>query len=380
MRVLLGVSGSVAAHKGLILGRLLKKRGHEVKVILTRAAEEFVRALAFESLVGETFTEGDFFRGALHVELAQWAELPVLAPATARTLAKLRTALAEDLLSATFLLKGPPGVIVPAMHTGLWLNPAVQEAVRWLERAGYKVVEPVEGDLSQGRGLGRMPEPEELLPLVEAWEGVFGALKGRAVIVAYGPTAEPLDPVRLITNRSSGKLGVELCRAFKWAGAKVLAVAGFGAPPCPADELVRAETTEEMARAVAERAPGVDVLVMAAAVADFRPAEVSQKKLRRAEGLTLRLLPTQDILASVEVKGLKVGFALGSREELLERAREKLLEKGADLVVANPPEAMGADEAEFWLVDRGGVRPLGRLSKPQLAVALLKEVAERLEG
>ncbi len=321
MRVLLGVSGSVAAHKGLLLGRLLRKRGHEVKVILTRAAEEFVKPLAFKSLVGETYTDGDFFGGALHVELAEWAELPVLAPATARSLAKLRAGLAEDLLSATFLLKGPPGIIVPAMHTGLWLNPAVQEAAYWLRRVGYQVVDPVEGDLSVGKGLGRMPEPEELVPLVEAWEGVFGVLKGKRALVAYGPTAEPLDPVRVITNRSSGKLGVEVCRALKWAGAEVRAVAGFSAPPAPADELVRAETAEEMALALAERAPEADVLVMAAAVADFKPAERFPEKLKRSGELTLRLVPTEDILASLNVKGLKVGFALAERERLLESAR-----------------------------------------------------------
>ena len=370
----------MAAHRGLEAARLVAKAGHEVRCILTRNATEFVRPLAFRALVGETYTDDDFFTGTLHIELSAWSECRVVAPATANIMAKVARGIADDLLSTTLLAAGPPVIFVPGMHESMWLSPATQENARVLTFQGHLIMEPVTGDLSAGRGAGRMRSPEEIAGYVNEWARVAGSLRGKRVLVAYGPTAEPIDPVRVITNLSSGRMGVEICRAAKAAGAFVTAVRGPGAPGAPAHDSYSITTALELGELMAKLVPEHSIVIMASAVADFRPTKVSGRKIRRRGSLRIETESTPDILAGLPRKRgqVFVGFCLSDERGLLDEARAKMASKNLDLVVANDLSSPGADQAHFLLIGKEKTADLGVVSKAQAAFALIREIAEIL--
>ncbi len=377
MRVLFGVTGSVAAHRGLEAARLLAKAGHTVRCILTRNATEFVRPLAFKALVGDTYTDDDFFSGTLHIELSSWSDCRVVAPATANIMAKIARGIADDLLSTTLLAAGPPIIFVPGMHESMWLSPATQENISLLTNQGHLVMEPVAGDLSSGRGIGRMRSPEEIVAYIEDWAGVVDSLKGKRLLVAYGPTAEPLDPVRVITNLSSGTMGVEICRAARAARAFVTAVRGPGALPAPAHESFVIKTAQELQDLLVGIVPDHDVIVMASAVADFRPRRVSGEKVERKGSLRVDLEPTPDILAGLPRRRgqVFVGFCLAEERGLLENAKVKMRVKKVDIIVANDISSPGSDRAHFFLIGKKKITDLGVVSKARAAFAVIREIA-----
>jgi phosphopantothenoylcysteine decarboxylase/phosphopantothenate--cysteine ligase len=377
--VVLGVTGGIAAYKAAALCSQLVKAGALVDVILTQAAAEFVAPLTFQALthrpvVTEMFSllaETDIG----HVSLAKRADLLVIAPATANTIAKLAAGMADNMLTTTVLATQAPILLAPAMESQMWANPLTQANLERLRQArGVALVGPAEGRLASGAsGVGRMAEPEEILDAACWALGQEGPLKGRRVLVTAGGTREPLDPIRFLGNRSSGKMGYSLARAARDRGARVTLISTAEEPAPYGTRLVPVETAAEMHRAVLEALPETEVLLMAAAVADYRPAEVAQQKIRKGErGLVLELERTDDILAHVATlrRGdqVVVGFA-AETENLLENAREKLSVKRLDLIVANDARlAMGAAASQVTLVGAdGGAEVLPLMSKDEVA-------------
>jgi phosphopantothenoylcysteine decarboxylase/phosphopantothenate--cysteine ligase len=376
-RILLGVTGGVAAYKSVYLARRLVETGAEVRTVMTRSALRFVGAQSFSAVTGHP-AESRLFSGRTaipHTELARWVEAVVVAPATAKLLAKLAHGLSDDLLTTTLLATKAPVLLAPAMHTEMWEHPATRRNVARLEEDGYTLVGPAIGDLAGGdEGTGRMVEPEEIVAALAVM--LRGDLEGWRVLVAAGGTREPIDPVRYLGNRSSGKMGHAIAAVAARRGAQVTLVTS-AAPPPAGVEVVSVETAAEMYEAVLSRAAHHDVLVMAAAVADFRPKEPSGEKLRRAAGPPeLILEPTPDILSEVTGRAERpfvVGFAaeFGSLTEAVDKARAKRV----DLLVANDvsqeDSGFGSDTNQVTLiVPGGGAEPWPLLSK--------REVAQRL--
>ncbi|MDF1597605.1 MAG: bifunctional phosphopantothenoylcysteine decarboxylase/phosphopantothenate--cysteine ligase CoaBC [Acidimicrobiia bacterium] len=337
-RILLAVTGGIAAFKAVYLARRLVERGADLEVIMTESALRFVGEQTFAAVAGKPVNI-DLFgtdRVSPHTELGRWAELIVVAPATAASLAKLAAGLSDDLLSATLLATAAPVLLAPAMHTEMWEHPATQRNVTQLIQDGHRLIGPTVGSLAGGdEGAGRMVEPDEV---VEAIEAAFaGPLTGWRVLISAGGTREPIDPVRYVGNRSSGKMGYAIAESAVARGAEVLLVTSSHLPLPAGVESFPVETAEEMADQVWRLAPTVDVAVLAAAVADFRPVAQLDSKLRRAEGIPeLILEPTPDILAGVtqlSKRPLVVGFAAETGS--LEGARRKVTDKGVDLLVAN---------------------------------------------
>ncbi len=392
-RILLGVSGGIAAYKAGWLSRLLAHAGAEVDVVMTRAATEFVGPITFEGLTGRAVHTDIFARGhALdHIRLARAAHAVVVAPATADFLARAAEGRADDLLSACLLATEAPVLLVPAMNDRMWAHPQTRANAAHLQQIGYRLLEPVEGMLAagEGSGPGRMPEPETIFAhvgrLLETQD-----LGSRSVVVTAGPTREPIDPVRFISNRSSGKMGVALAAAAWRRGASVTLVAGaMEVAPPPGVTLVQVESTDEMADAVARALPSADALIMAAAPADFRPASVAEQKIKKTSSPdALELAPTRDILAStIECRrrgAVVVGFALET-ENLVANARGKLESKGLDLIVANRAgeegSAFGADTNRVTLIGRErAAEELSRRPKSEVADAILDRVEALLRG
>jgi len=389
-RILVGVTGGIAAYKAAELIRAIRRRGADVKVVMTEAATKFVSPLTFETLSGnevswKLFPERKWDVG--HVRLAEWAEVLVVAPATANFLGKAAGGVADDLLTTVVLAARCPVVVAPAMDAFMWANPVVQENVRKLKDLGYKFVGPEEGELASGlTGKGRLADLGRILDAIgEALEDVR-LLAGRKVLVTAGRTEEDIDPVRLITNRSTGKMGYALAEAARTMGAEVVLVSGPTDLEVPwGVRVVRVRSAEEMRDAVLENFGWCDVLAMAAAVADFRPAKVSPKKIKKEEGLVLKFERTPDILAEVaKEKGERfiVGFAVETEDEV-EGGKRKLREKNLDLIVVNNPTVEGAgfgwDTNVATLIDRNGrVEELPRMSKRELARRIWRKVAELL--
>ena len=343
-RVLLGITGGVAAYKSAHLARLLTAAGVEVTVVMTESATRFVGPDTFAALTGRPVHTSLWERPGevLHVRLAHEADLAIVAPATANLLAKLAHGLADDLLTSTLLEYAGPLVIAPAMHTGMWEHPATRGNVETLEGRGVTFVGPVEGALAHGdSGVGRLAEPEiiaaEALAVLDG--AVAGSLVGRTVVVTAGPTYEPIDPVRFIGNHSSGKMGVAVAAEAARRGATVQLILGPGtvAPPAGA-QVVRVTTAEQMREAVMGYADDADAIVMAAAVADFRPKDAATGKLKKDDGAPeVRLEPTPDILAELGDRPQRpylVGFA-AETSDVEAHGRAKLARKRADLLVAN---------------------------------------------
>ncbi|RPH57503.1 bifunctional phosphopantothenoylcysteine decarboxylase/phosphopantothenate--cysteine ligase CoaBC, partial [bacterium] len=392
LRVLLGVSGGIAAYKSAEMVRRFRARGHEVRCALTRSAVSFVTPLTLEVLSGRPVDQEEYLTATgtgeeAHITAASWAAVLCVAPATTNVLARLALGLADDFLTTTALAFTGPVVVAPAMHSAMWEKPSTQEHVDTLRRRGVWIVGPVEGPLASGAvGMGRMAEPEAIVEAVEAAGGA-GPLAGRTVLVTAGPTHEPLDPVRFLGNRSSGRMGFALAAEAARRGARVVLVAGPVALPTPAGVTrVDVVTAREMERAVHEHAPAADLVVMAAAVADFRPSRPAATKIKKERGLpAIELEENPDILAGlrrVAPGAVLVGFA-AETDEVERNALAKLERKGADFLVANdvsrPDIAFGSEANEVTVFRREGEPVfLSRRPKPEVAASLLDLFAAKL--
>jgi len=388
MRVILGITGSVAAYKGAFLARLFVKRGHSVTGVLTRAAGKFITPLQISSLTGDRcFEEADFFAPQtkpLHIELAESADLLVVAPASYDFIGKAACGIADGLLLSVFSAFRRPVIVAPAMHSSMWNSPLLRENVEKLRAAGVHFVGPVEGALSSGEtGTGRMADPEEILRFSEKLFDEAEKLKGKKILIAYGRTEEEIDPVRVITNRSSGKMGYYLAERAKAMGAHTILVEGeISYKPPVGDEKHKVRTHAQMREVLIKLAPQTDVIIMSAAVPDFRPEIRNEEKIKRGKALELTLVPTCDILAEIgknKKKGqVVVGFALESRN-LEEIAREKLVRKNLDIVVGNTLEAPGSDFLNGFILDRQGeLREFKGTHKAEVASVLFEKIAEFL--
>lgn len=351
-KILLGVTGSIAAYKAATLVRLLVKQGAEVQVVMTAAATEFIPPLTLATLSGRpvltTFTTADQWNN--HVQLGRWADLLLVAPASAHTLAKMAHGLCDNLLLAVYLSATCPVVLAPAMDEDMWHHPATRENLRILEQRGHHRLPVAYGPLASGlTGEGRMREPEDIIQFVEAQLGASSAaLQGKKALVTAGPTYEPIDPVRFIGNHSSGKMGVALADALAAQGAAVQLVLGPSSlvPEHPAVELIRVNTAEQMKEACFRIFPECDLAVLAAAVADYRPAAVAAQKIKKGDAsLRLDLVRNPDILRELGARKqpgqLLVGFSLETDHEEA-NARKKLQEKHLDFIVLNSLQDAGA--------------------------------------
>jgi len=387
-RILLGVTGGIAAYKAAELTRLLKRSGADVRVVMTEAATRFITPLTLQALSGQAVWT-DLWDARVpdamgHIELSRDRELIVVAPASADFLAKAANGVADDLLSTLCVARRCALLVAPAMNVEMWQNAATQRNVARLAEDGVRLAGPAAGDQACGEvGLGRMLEPAQILAEIEALLGPR-PLQGKRVLVSAGPTQEPIDPVRVITNLSSGKMGYAVARAAQEAGAEVTLVSGPVALRTPAGvSRIDVRTAEEMSRAVQQAAPRSDVFISVAAVSDYRVKEPSAQKIKKANGRELRLELTEnpDILA--QVAAMKnapfcVGFAAES-EDLAQHAKDKLKRKNIPLIAANlAQEALGADENAIKLYDERGEHDLGRGSKLELARKLVAHVAGRL--
>lgn len=397
-KVILAVSGGIAAYKIVQLARDLAKLGADVRVVMTRSAERFVGRQTFAALTGNPVSTDLFSSNGAdvpHVELARGADLAIVAPATANTIAKIAGGFADDLVSATLLTVTCPVLVVPAMHTEMWMNPATEHNMAVLLGRGSYVLGPVAGELSSGdEGVGRMLEPEEIL--VEAAEILTRAseLDGRRILITAGGTREAIDPVRYIGNHSSGRMGYVLAEEAARRGAKVILVSGSThlRPPVGV-EVVKASSAEEMHRAVLGHAHEADVIIKAAAVADFRPDASAAAKLKKDAGVPeIVLVPTTDILKELghdpslrKAGGVLVGFAaetVEDEEDLVHLAEHKLKVKGADVIVANQ---VGVHDSGFEvptnravIASAAEVTDVGLVTKKALAQALVDRIVASL--
>ena len=388
-RVLLGVSGSIAAYKAVDLASKLTQAGAVVDVLMTYSATHFITPLTFRSITHRSVLV-DLFdinspQAIEHVALAKSADVLVAAPATAHLIAKLALGLADDPISVIALATNAPLVLAPAMDANMWQHPAVQRNVQTLTQRGAVIVGPGQGRLASGLvGWGRVAETPELMGRIAQTLGAHGDLSGRAIVVSAGGTQEPIDPVRVITNRSSGKMGYAVAEAARDRGADVILIkAPTALDDPPGVRVVPVETAEEMRQAVQDAARSADALVMAAAVADYRPAAPSSHKMKKeaASELAIDLERTTDIIASVPSSIVKAAFAAES-DNLLGNARAKLRSKGADLVVANditiPDAGFGADTNKVWLLDEDSELELPLMPKYDVAMAILDRIAALL--
>jgi len=393
-RVLLGVTGGIAAYKAPELVRRLTERGCEVQVVMTAGAKQFVTPLTFQAVSGRRVRD-DLWDPAAeasmgHIELARWADVVVVAPATANFIGELAAGLAGDLLSTLCLATTAPLVLAPAMNQAMWANPAVQANRTLLESRGIRFLGPAEGDQACGEtGPGRMLEP---LAIAHALLDVPGRLRlqslaGLKVVITAGPTREPIDPVRYITNRSSGKMGFALATAAREAGADVVLVSGPVSLTTPAGvRRVDVETAEQMYAKVHDEIAGADIFVGCAAVSDYRPGKAEPQKIKRsAAEMELALVRSPDTLASVAALSkppFTVGFA-AETQDVAKHAREKLEKKRVDMIAANqvgPDCGFDRETNALTVYWPGGEVALGEGSKPVLARRLLELIAERYRG
>jgi phosphopantothenoylcysteine decarboxylase/phosphopantothenate--cysteine ligase len=395
LRVLLGVTGGIAAYKSAELTRRLKERGADVQVVMTAGAREFVTPLTFQALSGRP-VRTDLWDAAAeaamgHIELARWPQRIVIAPATADFIARLAHGLADDLLSTLCLATDVPIVVVPAMNRLMWANAATQANVAALRQRGITILGPAEGAQACGEtGAGRMSEPPEIVDALFAAPGKRcddGALRGRKVVVTAGPTREPIDPVRFITNRSSGKMGYAVAEAARDAGATVVIVSGpVGVPTPQGIRRVDVETAEQMMNAVRAELADTDVFIAAAAVSDYRTRDVAAHKIKKtSEELSLQLARTPDILATVAAgspRPFVVGFA-AETQNVERNALAKLEGKKLDMIAANQVGeglAFDCDDNALTVYWNGGKRELARAPKCELACSLIEVIAERYAG
>jgi phosphopantothenoylcysteine decarboxylase/phosphopantothenate--cysteine ligase len=382
-RILLGVSGGIAAYKACEVCRLLVRAGHEVVPLVTSGAERFVTAETFRALARRPPAED------LYLHLTR-ADLLLVAPCTANTLAKLAHGLADNVLTEAALAHRGPMLVAPAMNPRMWSHPATRANAETLRARGVALVGPDEGETAEGElGVGRMAEPEDIVQAAEELLAGTGPLRGKRVLVSAGGTREPIDAVRFVGNRSSGRMGVALAAEARRRGARVtLLGANLAVPSPPGVELVETPTASELESEVLSRGVEADVVIMAAAVADYRPAEaLATKRPKDRSGWTVELEPTTDVLAALGERRapgqLLVGFAADQGEGGLERARDKLANKKADLFVFNDVSRtdIGFDSSdnEVTLLEARGERTIAKAPKEEIAAAILDEV-ERLLG
>ena len=383
--VLLGVTGSIACYKAIDLASKLTQAGALVDTVMSYGATQFVTPLAFRSIthrdvVTDTF-DADSEYSHQHVTLARRAEIVVIAPATVHTIAKLAAGLADDPLTTTVIATSAPLLVAPAMDANMFDHPATQENIARLRARGVIIAGPAPGRLASGlEGMGRLLEPQELLGHISAALGRDGDLSGRTVVVSAGGTMEPIDPVRVITNHSSGKMGYALAEAVRdRGGSAVLVTAAAGLPAPPLVNVVPVSTAQQMCDAVLEHVKSADALIMAAAVADYRPATEAEQKIKKSAGdLSIDLTKTTDILETARGNFVKVGFSAES-QNLVENAKVKVKSKGLDLMVANditePNSGFGADTNRVSLIDRElNVEDLPLLSKYDVSNRILDRV------
>lgn len=394
MRITLGVTGGVAAYKAAELVRLLQQDGFTVQVVLTRGAREFITPLTFAALTGQKVITDLFEKSSTgeanvesaieHIAVAQRTDLLLVAPATADILAKFARGIADDFLTTLYLAATAPVIVAPAMNVNMWNHPATRENIEKLRSRGVKIVNPDEGYLACGMtGAGRLAGQQAILAAVRETLHAQKDLHAETILITAGPTCEDLDPVRYITNRSSGKMGYAVAEAAARRGARVILVSGpVNLDTPPGVERVDVRTAEQMHRAVNQKFPDSSIAIFAAAVADYRPVETAGEKIKRnKEPLSLMLEPTPDILASVASRkgqAIVVGFA-AETQNVAENARKKLVAKNADLIVANDVTAEGAgfdhDTNIVTLFSRDGRDlALPKLSKSEVAQRILDEI------
>ena len=389
--IVLGVTGSIAAYKAVDLASKLTQAGAGVDVVMTKAATEFVTQLTFSSIthrwVGSDMFEVTPKFDIEHIALAERANVVVIAPATANIIAKLAAGIADDLLCCVALATKAPIIVAPAMNVNMYENPITQENLAKLRSRGFTIVEPAYGGMACGAvGPGRLADIGDILNAIYQVLGRGGDLSGRHIIVTAGGTQEPIDPVRHVSNRSSGKMGYALAEAARDRGATVVLISASTAIPSPSDvEVVRVKTALQMKEAVLNATPKADALIMAAAVADFRPATTAERKIKKGTDthLTLELIRNTDILSEVKENIVKVGFAAES-ENLIGNATAKLKEKSLDLVVANDittvDSGFDVDTNKVVLIDyRGNKEELPLMSKSEVAHKILDKVAVLLK-
>ncbi|SEN16228.1 bifunctional phosphopantothenoylcysteine decarboxylase/phosphopantothenate--cysteine ligase CoaBC [Lihuaxuella thermophila] len=393
-RVVLGITGGIAAFKAASVASQLTQRGADVRVIMTESATRFITPLTLQTLTRhpvavDTFDERDP-AVVSHIDLADHADLFVIAPATANIIAKLALGLADDMLSTTLLATRAPIAIAPAMNVHMYENPVVQKNMETLKKRGVHFIDPGVGQLACGYvGQGRMAEPEEIVSWVENFFAARGALVGKKALITAGPTVEPLDPVRFFSNYSSGKMGYALAAAAREAGAEVTLVSGPVSLDAPAGVTrIEVKSAEEMKNTVLVHLPDADVIIKAAAVADYRPKHVFKQKMKKsADELTIVLEKTEDIALEVGRRKrpdqLLVGFA-AETEEMERHALSKLERKGMDLIVANdvskPGAGFGSDTNIVSVYDREGlVISLPRMNKIEVARQIIALIGERLD-
>lgn len=392
--VVLGVTGGIAAYKSAALTSLLVKAGAQVQVIMTEHAREFIAPLTFESLTGRRCLTDTFDRNheysTEHVELAKEADVVIIAPATANVIAKIAHGMADDMLTTTVLACDCPKIIAPAMNTRMYQNPVTQDNLRTLDGYGMMIASPASGRLACGDvGAGKMREPEELLQYVLMACAFEKDMKDKKVLVTAGATQESLDPVRYITNHSSGKMGYSIAKISALRGAEVQLVSGHTALDVPLGvERTTVTSAEDMFRAVKEKSDWADIIIKAAAVADYRPAAVSTEKIKKADGeMALELERTRDILGYLGEHKREGQFLCGfamETQNLLENAGKKLKKKHADMIVANNLKVDGAgfagDTNVVTLITKDGIKELELMSKEDVACRLLDEILARQES
>ncbi|MCD8396487.1 MAG: bifunctional phosphopantothenoylcysteine decarboxylase/phosphopantothenate--cysteine ligase CoaBC [Lachnospiraceae bacterium] len=388
--IILGVTGSIAAYKAANLASLLKKQHADVHVILTKNGGQFITPVTFETLTGNKCLTDTFDRNfqfnVEHVELAKRADLVLVAPASANTVAKLAYGLADDMLTTTVLACTCPKLIAPAMNTRMYQNPVTQRNLRMLEEYGWTVIEPASGHLACGdEGKGKFPDEHEIVEYVLNAIAREKDMKGQRVLVTAGPTMEALDPVRFLSNHSSGKMGYALAKVCCQRGAEVTLVSGKTNLPAPVGvNLVPVISSQDMYEAVTQRSGQQDVIIMAAAVADYRPAVVSDQKIKKSDDdMSLPLARTQDILADIGSRKptgqILCGFAMET-EDMVEHAREKLQRKHLDLIAANNVKVKGAgfgtDTNVITLLSETGETELELMSKEEAASRIVDAILE----
>ena len=386
-RVILGVTGSIACYKALDLASKMVQAGALVDTVMSYGATQFVTPLAFRSITHREVVTDLFDTNSTysieHIELAQQADIIVIAPATAHCIAKLAAGLADDPLTTTILATTAPLLVAPAMDGGMFSHPATQENLAKLRQRGVMIAGPASGRLASGLiGTGRLLETPELLGHIAYALGKDGDLAGKTIVVSAGGTMEPIDPVRVITNHSSGKMGYALAEAGRDRGAKVILVAAPTGLPDPAlVEVVAVKTAQEMCDAVLERVKGADALIMAAAVADYRPTTEADQKIKKASAdLTIDLAKTTDILEAATGDFVKVGFS-AETQNLVSNAKIKVGSKNLDLIVANdvtdPDSGFGIDTNKVTLIDRDlNVEELPVLTKYEVGHRILDRVSK----
>lgn len=390
--VVLGVTGGIAAYKSAALTSLLVKAGAQVQVIMTEHARQFIAPLTFESLTGRRCLTDTFDRNheysTEHVELAKEADVVMIAPATANIIAKIAHGMADDMLTTTMLACDCPKIVAPAMNTRMYENPVTQDNIRKLEEYGMTIAHPTSGHLACGDiGKGKMLEPEELFQYILMACAFEKDMAGKHVLVTAGATQEALDPVRYITNHSSGKMGYSLAKISAFRGAEVVLVSGHTALAAPLfAERVSVTSAEDMFQAVTERSEWADIIIKAAAVADYRPATVSSEKIKKSDDqMSIGLERTQDILGYLGAHKrdgqFLCGFAMET-QDLLENASQKLKKKNADMIVANNLKVTGAgfagDTNVVTLITENGAEEQELMSKEEVAGVILDKIMEKI--